>query len=421
MSDIDPNELERSLDRYLVEHRMTRRDLLERVARLGAVAALAPIAAACSAAASASPSAVASSGAPSSVAPSSAAPASSAAASSTAPSASPSPSPSSTPVPSPEAELFVYNWDAYIGEKTVADFEKKFNIKVTYDKFPDEATQLAKIRSDGKGGGYDLTIPTSVEIPGLAADGVIQALDLSLIPNAKNLGPAWSNPGYDPGNKYSMPYMWWTTGFAWDPDKIKDDLTSWTALWDERFKGHIGMLDDVREVFAAAAFRLGLSPNTTSDGDLDQMLNLLQQQKPLLRKYTADDIADLSSGSLWISQAWSGDYLQTLVDKPKMKYVVPIEGAIRGSDTMVVLSGAKHPIAANLFINYNLDAQISANNSNYIGYMGPNQAAQQFIDPTILENPSVNPDKAVLDKLTELLQLGPNLDKYTQRWNLLKA
>lgn len=396
-------DVERELVRYLTEQRMTRRQLLERIAAIGAVAALGPIVAACgSANLSPSPSAQASAARPSS-------------------SSTPSPSPSPTPLPSPEKELFVYNWDAYIADTTVADFQNKYGVRIKYDRFPDEATQLAKIRSNGKGGGYDVTWPTSTEIPGLVKDKVIQPLDLSLIPNAVNLGPEWANPGYDPGNKNSMPYYWWTTGYAWDPTKIPDNLTSWTALWDQRFKGHLAMLDDVREVFAVGAYRLNLSPNTTTDADLDAILAILKEQKPLVRSYDTGDIAEITSGQVWITHAWSGDYFQMLADKPKTKYVVPSEGAIRGSDTMVVLAGAQHPVAANLWINYNLDATVSANNSNFTGYMGPNAAAQQFIDPAILNNPAVNPAKAVLDKLVELLQLGADLDKYTTRWNQLKA
>lgn len=405
----DPKDVfARELSRYLVDQRMTRRELLARVSALGAAVALAPIVAACTQAGVAS-------AAPSVAAPSAPAP-------SVTPVASAAPTPSPTPVPSPEAELFIYNWDAYIGDKTVADFQAKYGIRVKYDKFPDADTQMTKLRSDGKGGGYDVSYPASTEIPALITDGVLLALDQSLIPNAANLRPEWTNPGYDPGNKYSMPNYWWTTGFAWDPGKIPDDLSTWDALWDTRYKGHMGMLDDQREVFAVAGFKLNLSPNTTSEADLDQMLTLLQTQKPLLRKYTDDDIGDITSGQLWISHAWSGDWYQMIADKPKTKYVVPAAGAVRGNDTMVVLSGAKHPIAAQLWINFNLDAQISANNTNYIGYMGPNAAAEEFIDPTIKNDPRLNPPQAILDKLVELLYLAPaDLDKYTQRWNALRA
>ena len=406
-------DLERELVRYMAERRLTRRQLLERMSVLGAAVALAPIVAACSnGAASPSASAIAAASATPGATPGAAASASAQATATPAP----------TPQPTPEAELFVYNWDSYIGENTVKDFQDKYGIKVKYTRFPDATTQMAALRKDGKGGGYDVSYPASTEIPGLVRDGVIQPLDLGLIPNAVNLGTGWQDPSYDPGNKHSMPNYWWTTGFAWDPGKIQDDLTSWAALWDQRFSGHIGMLDDVQEVFAVAAFRLGQKPNTTTDADLDAALQILEQQKPMLRKYTDDDIGDMTTGQLWISHAWSGDWVQMTYDKPNIKYVIPSEGAVRGSDTMVVTSGAPHPVAANLWINFNLDAHVSAANSNYIGYLGPNAAALAEIDPAMLKNPNLNPAAAVFDQLTELIQLeGADLDKYTQRWNALRA
>ena len=400
-------DLERELYRYVLERRVTRRMLLEQIAKVGAFAALAPIIAAC-----AGPAASASASA-SAAAPSSAPSASTAAATAT---------PEPTPVPSPESELFIYNWDGYIGETTQKDFEDKYGIRVKYDKFPDASTQITKIRSDGAGGGYDLTYPASTDVGPLARDGVILALDHSLIPNLKNLGPTWVDPAYDPGNKNSVPNYWWTTGIAWDPAKVKEDVTSWAALWDEKYKGKLGMLSDQQEVFAAGGFRLGYPANTTDDAQLDAILALLQTQKPLLRRYTEDDIGDFTSGQLWMTQAWSGDWVQMTYEKENAKYVIPSEGAIRGSDTMVVLSGAKHPIAAHLWIDFNLDAKVSAANSNYIGYMGPNAAAQEFIDPAILSNPNLNPDAGVYADLAELVTLeGADLDKYTQRWLELTA
>ncbi len=401
----DPREidLEHELVRYMAENRITRRMLLEQIAKVGAFAALAPIIAACATpAASASPSAA--SAAPPSTAPSQAA-------------ATATPEP--TPVPSPESELFIYNWDGYIGENTQKQFEDKYGIKVTYDKFPDASTQITKIRSDGKGGGYDLTYPGSVDVAPLARDGVISALDRSLIPNMKNLGPNWKDPQYDPGNKFSVPNYWWTTGIAWNPKKVTEQITSWEALWYEKYRGKLGMLQDQQEVFAAGGFRLGYAPNTTDDSQLDAILALLKTQKPLLRDYTEDDIGDMISGQLWMTQAWSGDWVQMTYDPATEDagYIIPSEGAIRGSDVMVVLSGAKHPIAAHLWIDFNLDAEVSAANSNYIGYMGPNAAAQQFIDSAILGNPNLNPDAGVYDSLAHLVSLeGEDLDKYTTRW-----
>lgn len=401
-------DLERGLVRYLAERRISRRVLLERIGALGAAAALAPVIAAC-AANPVSPSSSSLSAPGTTTPPPSATP----------PSPGPSASAEPTPAPSPETELSVFNWADYIGEDVVPSFEAKYGVKVTYDFFDTYDTMYAKIGQ--KGGGYDLTFPTSVDIPALLQRDLIQPLDLTLIPNIVNLAAEWANPGYDPGNAHSVPYMWWTTGVAYDTDKISDKLTSWAALWDPRFSKHIAMLDDSREAFAAALFRLGKDANTTNDVDLDAALGLLKQQKPLLRTYTTDDIGVLSSGDAWIAHAWGSDVYQVQSERASVVFYIPEEGGVRGSDTAVLLANAKHPIAAQLFMNDLLDAQVSASNTNYIGYMGPNAAAREFIDPAILADPTVNPDQAVIAKLAELLDLGADLEKYSKRWNELKA
>jgi spermidine/putrescine-binding protein len=119
--------------------------------------------------------------------------------------------------------------------------------------------------------------------------------------------------------------------------------------------------------------------------------------------------------------AWSGDVYQVTPDRPSVKYFLPTEGAVRGSDTMVMLAGAKHPVAAHAFINFMLDAQVAAANTNLIGYMGPNEAAKQYIDPAILADPTVNPSPEMLAKLHEIQDLGADEAKYTNRWTKLRA
>ena len=327
-----------------------------------------------------------------------------------------------TPVPEPESELFVYNWQLYIGRETRDKFEEKYGIHLVYDRFPDETTQITKITSDGKGGGYDVTYPASTWIPTFIEQGVIQKLDHSLIPNIANLMPEWADPAYDPGSQYSVPYSWWTTGYAWDPDKVPADLTSWDALWDAAYTNRLSMLDDVREVFAAGAFRLGLDPNTTDTAQLDQILAELEVQKPLVKRYTTDHIADMLNGVVDIAHCWSGDWIQMTYEKPRIRYVIPTEGSIKGNDCFVVLSGAQHPIAAHLWIDFNLDATISAENTNYIGYMGPNAAALPMLEKFIVEDPRINPPAELLATLIELKYLQPaDLQQYTDRYTALRA
>jgi spermidine/putrescine transport system substrate-binding protein len=327
---------------------------------------------------------------------------------------------SPTPVPSPESELFVYNWTGYIGETTIPDFEAKYGIKVTYDFFDNTETAYAKLGDDG--GGYDVSFPISVDVPAFRERGALLKLDKSLLPNIKNLGQEWANPGYDPNNDYSIPYMWWTTGVGYDTARIEEELSSSKALWDPRWDKHISMLDDYQEAFAMALIQLGFSANTTDTAQMDQALALLQQQKPLVRTYSTDTVTTMSSGDVWIGQIWGADVYPIQESNPNVVYYIPEEGGVRGSDTMAIFSGAKHPIAAHLFIDYMLDAQVSANNTNYVGYMGPNAAAKEFIDPTYLEDPAVNPDAALLAKLEELLDLGQAVrDEYLKRWQTLRG
>ena len=396
-------DIEKQLVRYMVEHKLTRRILLERIAKVGAVTALAPIVAACTGGgATASPSAASAPPPP------------------TGSAAPPSEAAAPTPVPEPEDELFVYNWTDYIGEDVVPTFEEKYGVKVTYDFFANTDEAYAKLGDDG--GGYDVSFPISVDIPDFIERGAIVELDKSLIPNLANLGAEWADPGYDPGNAHSVPYMWWTTGVGYDTSRITDALTSSTALWDERWKGHISMLDDWQEAFALALIQLGYSANTESTAELDEALALLERQKPLVRTYTTDTITAMSSGDHWIGHIWGADLYQISQENENIAYYVPEEGGVKGSDTITVFSGAQHPIAAHLFINHLLDAEISASNTNFIGYMGPNAAAKEFIDPAILGDPAVNPDQAIVDKLQELLDLDQGVrDEYLNRWQTLRG
>ena len=393
-------DLEKELTRYMVERRITRRELLERIALVGGAAALAPVIAACTSSGTAS------------TGPSVAAPSASAA----APSASAAP----TPLPSPEAELNILNWTDYLADEVIASFEDEHNVKVTQSFFSTTDEMYTKLGDDG--GDYDISFPISVDVPNMVERGVIATLDKSFLTNIGNLGKEWANPGYDPGNEHTVPYMWWTTGVGYDPARIKEAPTSSKALWDDRWKGHISMLDDWQEVFGLTLIQLGHSANTENTAELDEALALLKQQKPLVRTYSTDTITTMTSGDVWIGHIWGADRFAIQETIPDFAYYIPEEGGVKGSDTVATFTGSPHPIAAQMFINHLLDANNSALNTNLIYYMGPNAAAKEFIDPAILEDPTINPDQKIVDKLEELLSHeGALRDEYLNRWQELRG
>ena len=326
----------------------------------------------------------------------------------------------------PENELHIWNYAEYMGEDVIPSFEEKIkkdykvDIKVTSDFFDTYEGMYA--RGHRRPDRVRHHLPGLDRRPGLVEIDKILPLDLSLIPNKVNLAPEWSNPGYDPGNAHSMPYMWWTTGVAYDSDKIKETPTSWKALWDERWTGHIAMLDDQREGFAAALIQLGYQRQHGRRRRARRRRSRCSSSSTRSSGCTASRTSSTwPSGDIWIGHAWGSDIYVVQGKKPSVQFYIPEEGSVRGSDTSVILEGAKNPIAANLFINHLLDAHVSASNSNYIGYMGPNEAAKQYISKDLLDTPWINPDKAVVDKLQELLDLGLDTDKYATRWTELKS
>ena len=390
-------DLEQALVRYMVERRISRRQLLDRIAKVGAAAALAPVIAACTTS-GASPS-----------------PSRSAAASLPATSTAPTGTPVPTPVPTPEKELFIYNWTDYLADEVIQSFQDEHGVKVTQDFFGNTEEAYAKLGDDG--GGYDISFPINVDVPDFIERGAIVKLDKSLLPNIKNLGAEWADPLYDPGNAYSVPYMWWTTGVGYDSGVIEEELTSSTALWDARWAQHILMLDDWQEAFGMTLIQLGKDANSTDIADIDLAFNKLKEQAPLVRKYSTDTITEMTSGDMWIGQIWGADRFAIQEINENVVYYIPEEGGVKGSDTVAIFSGAPHPIAAHMFINHLLDAHNSALNTNLIYYMGPNAAAKEFIDTAILDDPTVNPDQEIVDKLQELIQHDQAIkDEYLSRW-----
>ena len=264
--DISDQDIERALERYLTEQRMTRRELLERIGVVGAAVALAPIVAACARPARHRRPA----------APSVAAPPPRRAPSAAAATATPEP----TPVPSPEAELIVYNWLDYIGEDVIPSFEEKYPVKVKYELFDD--IEVAYDEARRRRERLRHLVPDLGRHPALHRRPARSSSSTSRsCRTSSTSAPQWPNPGYDPGNEHSVPYVWWTTGVGYDTTKVTDSPTSSKALWDPRYKGHISMMDDYQETFGLALIQLGYSANTTDTAQLDEALALLKQQKPL--------------------------------------------------------------------------------------------------------------------------------------------
>jgi spermidine/putrescine transport system substrate-binding protein len=315
--------------------------------------------------------------------------------------------------------LNFYNWTDYIADSTIPNFQKQTGIKVTSDHYSSNDELFAKLSAGSTG--YDVIVPTDAILVKMKHANLIQPLDLSKIPNVKNLDPRFRNAAYDPGNKYSIPWQWGTTGLGFDKTKVGGSVTDWDAFDLPNVKGKSSFLDEARDAFAMALFALKKDPNTVNTSDLDDAKKYLIDLKKKVKSITSDYQDPLKGGELLLAQAYSGDVFQAQATKPNIEYVIPTSGAFSWVDSMAIPKGAPHPGNAETFMNYILEPKVGAALTNFVSYGSPNKAAVPFIDKAILDNPLINPPAAVLAKLPFQKDIGEDELKYSDRWTQVKT
>jgi putrescine transport system substrate-binding protein len=319
------------------------------------------------------------------------------------------------PVPE-EKKVNVLNWSDYVGETTVADFEKATGIKVTYDVF-DSNEQLETKLLTGKSG-YDIVVPTATFLERQIKAGVFMKLDKSKLPNLKNMDPdiMQRNSTQDPGNEHSITYLWGTIGLGYNPDMVKkalgtDTIDSWAALFEPEnakklAKCGITMLDSPTDVFGAVAIYKGLDPNSEKPEDLKVVEDTLLAIRPYVRYFHSSSyINDLAAGEICLALGWNGDVLQArdrgaVATKPvSVRYVIPKEGAINYFDMLAIPADAPHPDNALAFLNYLMDPQVIAKVTNKVRFANGNLASLPYVEDAIKNDPGIYPDAATRTRL----------------------
>ncbi len=255
--------------------------------------------------------------------------------------------------------LNFYNWEDYIAPSVLEGFEKEFGVKVNLQTFEDEEEMFSSVQSNPAK--YDLIIATDGLVNEMKKARLLAPIDLENISNFKHIEPRFISLETDPHKKYSVPYLWGTTGIAYNADFIKEEVNSWAILWDAKYKGNISMLNSPYEVIGAALKYLGYSLNTTNPSQLQEAREKLLEQKPLIRGYD-DPITvrdNLVSNKLWIAQAYSGDAMYAILKNKSINYIIPKEGASLWVDSLCIPRDTPHKYTAEVFINYLLSPKVS--------------------------------------------------------------
>ena len=295
--------------------------------------------------------------------------------------------------------LNVYNWGQNIADGSddtmdiIAAFEAKYpNIKVNYSTY--ESNEALYTKLSGGGITVDVIIPSDYMIAKLINEGMLEELNFDNIPNYQYIDENFRNTAYDPENKYSVPYTWGTVGIIYNTKHVDSaDVTGWELLWNEKYAGKILMFDNSRDAFGIAQYRLGYDVNTTDEAQLRECADLLAQQRPLVQQYVMDQIySTMENEEAWIGTYYAGDCMVMMENNPDLAFYIPEnQGFNLFIDAMCIPTCCQEKEAAELFINFLCDPEISGANMDYICYGSPISEARNYMDEYLAESEVVYP------------------------------
>ena len=281
-----------------------------------------------------------------------------------------------------DATLQVYIWTAYINQACVNAFAKKYKCKVQVTTFDTMDEALSKLRS---GLSFDVLVGATVDVLGqLIESQLIRPLNHSYLPNISQAWPDFTNPFYDQGWRYTVPYTIYTTGISWRKDLVNENpytmANPWAMPWQSKYKGRVAILDDYREGISLGLMKNGIYDlNTTDYRQINLARHALEELSSLVNvRIDNNDYTEVPDGDTWIHHAWSGDmaaaasYMPKGVNVDVVGYWFPTDG--RGpvaNDTNVVLRSATNPVLAHEYLNYFLDLPNVIENISFNGYMQP--------------------------------------------------
>jgi len=330
----------------------------------------------------------------------------------------------------------VWNWPDYMDKTKLADFEKETGFKLEYDDTMPGNEELESAILGGKIE-YDVVVPTATFLSRGIRARAYQPLDKAKIPNLRNVWPeiAAKVAKYDPGNAYSVNWMWGTVGIGYNVAKVKArmkdaPIDSWKLVYDpetaKKFKDcGILMLDSAEDILPSIFSYLGIDPDTKKIEDFRKAADQLRRVAPNVRKFqTQGYIEALAQGDYCIVVGYSGDIIQARAgakDGVEIGYSIPKEGAQLWFDEMAIPAAAKNAEGAHAFINYVLRPDVQAAASNVTRYANGNIAAKPLVKPDILKDPTIYPDDAVLARLFTVSTLDDKLQpQVTRLWTQAK-
>ncbi len=328
-------------------------------------------------------------------------------------------SPGQSPAPNPPPlaeELTFYNWAGDLIESVFDDFAVEYGIEVKYEVYETPEEAVENIRA---GQQYDVVVLENEYIPSLIDEGLLARIDYRNVPNFNHISANFRDLFYDPGNKHSIPYSWGTTGLVVRTDLVEEPVTKWLDMWDPRYSGKVVGWLIPRYTLGAALKALGYSINSEDAGELEQALQKLIDLKPNAIWLTSEETSayHLASDEAIMALGWAYDAQVGQQEHEAIDYILPDDGTILWGDNFVIPANSSRKYEAELFLNFVLQPEVTAQIITLNYYPMASEAAVPFIDPEILNDPVIYPRNEDLQNAEILLHLSPEGERlYAQIW-----
>lgn len=321
-----------------------------------------------------------------------------------------------------EEKVIVYNWSEYIPSGVLEDFTQETGIKVEYSTYENNE-ELHHTLQQPNSPRYDVIVPSSYLVSRLRSENLLQPLDHNQLHNLRNLSISLMNKPYDPGNQYSVPYAWGSSGIAIDSSKIDpNSITRWADLWDSRWKNKLLLIDDVQDVFGMVLMQHGFKSSSSKPQEIKQAFNDLRALKPNIHAFNSEaPRKPLLTGEVPIAVIWNGEANMARHENPNIQYIYPQEGSVFWVDSFAIPKGAQHVDNAHRFIDYMLRAEVGKKFVQELGYSTPNGAARELLDESVRNDPTVFPPVSIIEQGEFQQDVGDTAAKlYQKYWNKLK-
>lgn len=325
---------------------------------------------------------------------------------------------------SSEDSLVVLNYGKYIDPDVLELFEEETGISVEYEEYESPEEMYTKYKAGSID--YDLICTSDYMVQKLIEEDEVLELNFDNIPEADNLDQSYFefSQVFDPENKYSIPYFFGTVGILYNSTMVDaSEVDSWDVLWDEKYSGQIIMENSVRDSFMVPLKKLGYSLNTVDEGQLNEALDLLVEQKPLVYAYLVDESSDeMVAGNAAMALVYSGEAALAETYNEDLDYSIPKEGSNMWIDSWFMPKTCKHSENAEKFLDFLCREDIAMKNFEYVYYATPNQAVYDALDEETKNNTTIFPSKEVLNNCEVLSCLDADATAlYNTLWKQLKS